>query len=118
MEIPKTYGQLLQFAQSATILSWHRDPQTLDLYHDDFTADRRTVVTARFKIGKAGTFEVRTLCSYNKAKNMWGEYCQPQGNIEVQNRQGQKALLAWLREKAIEQCDFIPNPAQLHIYKS
>ena len=118
MIAPKTYSDLIESCKVANCLSWFRDSKTLTLLIDDKPNDRRTAISFRMEARKAGVVEIRTLCGFDPVKNYWGGgYVAPQGEIEMPDKRGQKAFLAWLREKAVKQCDWQPCPTVLHLDK-
>jgi len=106
------YRTILATAQHATCVDWFRDSQTLTIITDDLPNDRRSILTVRVK---HATWAIRTLKGYDAAKRRWGEYCEPACEARLANQQGKKALMNWLRSKAVEKCEWIPNPVILNI---
>lgn len=105
--IPESFNDLLTLARQANSLTFAREGNDLTIYLDDIPADRRTVINCRLHTLRV---EVKTLCQYDKTLQRWGEYCQPAGYQTLPDKRGEKALRAWLAEKAQEKT-FCPNPA-------
>ena len=115
MTNPQNYHKLTECAKRASCLSWDRQNKSLTLWFDDKPSDRRTVLRANLTVDSV---EMKTLCGYDAVKNEWrGGYIQPCGNVRFENKRGLKALLAYIRELAIAQCDYAPNPVMLFIYR-
>lgn len=104
--VPETFADLLELIKACDCFSFGREGSDLTIYVDDVPGDRRTVINCRME---RLTFEVKTLCGYDKDKNRWGEYCDPCGRGTLPNRRGEKALRKWLADKAMAKF-FFPNP--------
>ena len=115
---PTNYKELLASCQSASVLTYFRDTKSCLLMIDDKPNDRRTAISFEANYRKAGMVEIKTLCGFDVGKNIWKEYCRPQGEIEFQNRRGEKEFLAWIREQALKQDQYTPAPTILTVYKT
>lgn len=112
---PKTYLEVLAFAQAAQVVSWARDLATLSCYFDDVAQDRRTCLNLRIKAGQCGLVEIRTVSGYDAKKNVWRVPCAPNGTIVLPSRHGLKALQVWITAQAIAQTGW-SNPITFSRY--
>lgn len=113
---PTNYTEFLTIAKTANIVDWHRDSKTISLTVDNIPIDLRVCLSLRIDSGKCGIMAVAKMSGYNKDKNMWGQYTM-KNSIPMPDRKGMKALMEWIKEQAIAQCEWIPNPKSLHIYR-
>lgn len=119
---PKTYADALTLAKGAQIVAYHRalgtrsDAAVLMFTVDDYAADRRTCITLHMASEKAGRFEIRTLCGYDKTAHRWGEYCAPAGNVSLPDKRGQGALSRWCVEQS-EALRGYPGATEWAIYR-
>ncbi len=104
--IPENYADILCVAQKAQMVTWWRDlgsnRRVLNIYCDDHTVDRRTVIEARLDSEKAGAVSVRTLCGFDPKKNRWASFCSPAGTVSMPDRRGMKALIEWVQARSTE----------------
>lgn len=112
---PRTYSEILTAAKSATIVDWYRDTKSLSIITDDIPADKRVCLSLRIEGGKCGRLDIAELNGFDPVKNRWGGYTS-KGSSELPDRKGLKALMDWIRQQAVAQCEWIPNPGILSVY--
>lgn len=98
----RNLSDLAAALKTAACVSFRRDPfkpreWTLDVFHDDHAADRRTIHQIRSRSNSI-RYEIRTLKGWNAAKNHWSEYTGGAREGEFSTRQGEKALFAGLEK--------------------
>lgn len=114
-----SHSDILALVQSANIFSWSRpnprfDQGRIDITVDDIPNDIRHCYS--ITLNKDGGYgSLRNLSGYDAKKNVWAKevgYFE----IAIQGKVGRKALLAFVKEKAVQKTGF-PNPQFFTIFK-
>jgi hypothetical protein len=112
-------SEILHSLPSASLWSWWRGngPREgrLSVYHDDFTADRRTVREVTFHT-HCVRVETRILKSFDPEKNQWREFIPHEATRrELPDRKGEKRLREYIATAAKQETGYV-NPGSVTIY--
>lgn len=110
---PMTYSTILELLKPAADWCWHRDNESLDIFHDDIPGNRRVVYHFYLKGGYGDSVE---LTNFNAAKNRWDKVLdERRRQYRIINKQGNKALREFIRaasmaEKGLPNCEYVYKP--------
>ena len=93
---PTSYTELLASAKAATLITYFRRSGDCEIIIDNIPNDRRTFIRLDASPGQNGKVIIRTLCKFDAKKNLWREYCWPEGLIEFKHKRGKKAFREYM----------------------